>query len=357
MTKPLADGYRAEFGALDDEAWSQIVESFQDASIYQLWHCGRVRGRFSGTSRSIVLRCGEVVSATEVRLFTLPLTQRGIAYVRWGPMWRRHGGREDVDVFRQAVRALKSEYVTRRQMILRLNPRLVLEDHADCQQVLSDEGLESVSNPMQKTLLVDLSPGIEELRQRLDKKWRNCLRKAEKSQLSIASGRSGDLFDEFAILYRSMLERKRFAPTADLEGHRRLQEVLPYHLKMEVVIARQNGLACAGAIFSALGDTGTYLFGATNELGMRTSASYLVHWEVLNRLTASGFRTYDLNGINAQVNPGPYHFKKGLAGSNGREVTFASQVQAREASLTNALVLMIERSRHGLVPRFRAQMQ
>jgi lipid II:glycine glycyltransferase (peptidoglycan interpeptide bridge formation enzyme) len=78
---------------------------------------------------------------------------------------------------------------------------------------------------------------------------------------------------------------------------------------------------------------------------MRTCASYLVQWQILTQLAALGVSQYDLNGIDPVANPGVYHFKKGLAGRLGTEVTFAGHFQALEASLTNQSLLLVERLR------------
>jgi lipid II:glycine glycyltransferase (peptidoglycan interpeptide bridge formation enzyme) len=132
-------------------------------------------------------------------------------------------------------------------------------------------------------------------------------------------------------------------PTADIEHHRRLHGMLPAELKMDVVLAREDGRPCAGAIVATAGDTAVYLFGATNEAGMRSSGAYLVQWEVLKRLKDRGIRLYDLHGINPELNPGTYHFKKGLAPRTAKEVTFSGQVQSFEPSIRNRSLLLLER--------------
>ena len=212
---------------------------------------------------------------------------------------------------------------------------------------LADEGFTPVSHVRtRRSLLVDLAPSLEELRRDLDKKWRNCLSKAERSNLTISHGTSLELFDAFLPVYERMLDRKQLSASADIQKHRRLQQELPEHLKMRVVLASHEGAPCAGAIYTALGDTAVYLFGGTDPVGMRTSASYLVQWEVIGALKAGGSKHYDLNGIDPVANPGTYHFKQGLGGKKGREVTFAAQFQAVNFSIMNYSLLLAERVRH-----------
>jgi len=338
----LADGYRAEIDTIETADWYELAATFSDANLYQAWQGVPGEKRFAGVSRLLLKHHDEVVAAAEVRLFRVPLTSRGIAYIRWGPLWQRKGDTADPEVLRQALRALHHEYVVRRGMVLRIVPRLFVEDGPQYTTIPCDEGF-SESQPSAKSLVICLAGDLDELRKGFAQKWRNQLNKAEKVGLTLAAGTTLELFDEFSVVYREMLHRKGFAPTADIHKHRRLQGALPQDLKMGVVLARDEGRPCAGVIYSAIGETAIFVFGATNEAGMQTCASYLLQWETLKLLKDKGVREYDLHGINPELNPGTYHFKKGLAGKNGREVTFVGQLQAFNASLTNASLLLAER--------------
>jgi len=345
VTASLVRDDRVEIDATACNGWYERIAEFKDANLYQVWHHAPSGGRFNGVDRVALTRGGDVVGAAEVRLMRLPLTRSGFAYVLWGPLSRR-SDESNPAAFRQAVRALREEYVVRRGMVLRLNPRLVVEEDSSCIQALVDEGFSPVTHlRATHTLIVDVSPELDELRRDLDKKWRNCLSKAERSGVTVSSGTGLDLFDEFTAVYERMLARKQFAPSADIRKHRLLQQTLPSHLQMRMVIARQDGRPCAGAIYSAVGDTAVYLFGATDDHGMQTSAAYLVQWEIVRALKAAGVRRYDLNGVDPERNPGTYHFKRGLAGKKGIPVTFAGQFQSTNFSLGNYSLLAAERLR------------
>jgi hypothetical protein len=346
MTELAAAGYRADVDTVDGGRWHECVADFCDASLYQVW--GVTKPGEPGKDVShFVLRDGDgVVAAAEVRLFTIPLTRRGVAYVLWGPMWKRDVNGGDPRVFRQAIRGLRNEYAVRRGMILRIVPRMCLEQSREYVDILVEEGFRaSRHRKSAKSLLVDLSGDLSRMRGALDQKWRNCLNKAERAGLEVVSGSDVELFDEFTNLYAEMVERKAFAPSADIEKHRRIQEILPVELKMDVVLVRHEEQTCAGAIYSSIGDTAVYLFGATNERGMRTCGSYLVQWSVLKQLKERGVSRYDLNGISARGNPGVYHFKRGLAGRNGLEVTLVGEYQSFEASIANGSLLLADRVR------------
>jgi len=342
--RPLPSEFQVEIDAIAGPPWHQLVSTFADANIYQLWQLAEPGRRADDTSRLVLKQGGDVVAAAEVRLFRVPFTGRGIAYLRWGPMWKRAGRTQNPEHFRLALRAVRNEFGDRRGLVLRLNPRLFVEEHAALIAMLSEEGYSSLPHAStEKTLIMDLSPTLEQLRAGLDRRWRNHLNKAERDGLTLETGTGDALFQAFGTLYEQMLQRKQFAPTAGLARHRRIQGTLADDLKMGVIIARHEGLPCAGAVYSAIGDTALYLFGATNDAGMRTGGSYLVQWEILNTLKRRGIREYDLHGINAESNPGTYKFKLGLAGKNGREASFAGPTQTFEPSLANHSLLFAER--------------
>jgi lipid II:glycine glycyltransferase (peptidoglycan interpeptide bridge formation enzyme) len=340
--RALDDGFRIEVDQTSPEAWYELAASFEDANLYQLWSHGAGPERFTRISRAVIKKDDQVVAAAELRLFRLPLWRRGIAYMLWGPLVRR-GDAIDVQTFRQTIRALRNEYVDRRGMVLRITPRLVQGRDDELLSVLAEEGLTPLELKARQSLVVDLRPSSDELRRDLDKKWRNCLSKAEKSDLTIVAGTSREFWDNFVAVYERLLQRKQFAPSADIEKHRRVQEALPALLKLHIVLAKRDDAVCAGAVYSALGDTAVYLFGATDDVGMRWSASYLVQWHIMQALKAQGVKYYDLNGIDPAENPGTYHFKRGLAGKRTLEVTFARQFQAADDSLGTAWVLFVEK--------------
>jgi hypothetical protein len=65
-----------------------------------------------------------------------------------------------------------------------------------------------------------------------------------------------------------------------------------------------------------MGDSAIYLLGATSDNGLDAKGSYLLQWTLIQWLKESGVRGYDLGGIDPQQNPGVYHFKRGLSGTD-----------------------------------------
>jgi lipid II:glycine glycyltransferase (peptidoglycan interpeptide bridge formation enzyme) len=171
-----------------------------------------------------------------------------------------------------------------------------------------------------RTLLLDLSPELSDLRSALRQKWRNQLNRAEKNLLELEHGTEGVLFDRFVTLYEGMVQRKGYDPGVDINEFRRMQDLLPESSKMQVLLCLSEGQDVAGAVYAAIGDTGSYLHGATGEAGMRLKGSYLCQWRMVETLRSCGYRWYDLGGIDPDLNPGVFHFKSGLSGRDASTV-------------------------------------
>ncbi len=317
----LADRYSYKAGRVEKDTWFDIIGKFRDVNIYQTWSYEAKRNGEKNMSHLILSHGDAVVAAAQVRLLDLPFLGTGIAYVRWGPLCNIRVESKNLEVFRQALRALRNEYVFRRKFLLRVYP-LPLEVPVEAvRSIFESEGyVRQAHKTGNKTLLLDIRPPLQELRKNLDQKWRNCLNHAERNNLEILEGEDDQLFGFFVRLYAHMIERKGFPPPNNISDFREVQKDLPNGWKSRIFLCRDKSGFGAGAICSALGDTGVYLYGATDRIGMANKGSYLLQWRILQWLKDVGCVDYDLNGIDPNLNPGTHRFKAGIAGKAGREV-------------------------------------
>jgi lipid II:glycine glycyltransferase (peptidoglycan interpeptide bridge formation enzyme) len=337
--RELPGGYTCEVDTADERTWNEILDTFADANVYQTWAYGEVRAGTRNVSRLVLKRGNEVIAAAEVRLVRVPLLRIGIAYVRWGPLWRRRGAPPDPEVARLAIRALRNEYACRRGLVLRLKPAAFEEDAGEVPSLLADEGfIASGSGNRERTIVVDLTRSLEELRAGIRKEWRRQLRIAENQNLTVVAGTSDELFGDFASIYDEMVRRKQFPEPNDIREFRAIQERLPDRQKMRIFLCRAGSTTCAGLVCSALGDTAVYLFGATSDAGLEARGSYLLQWRLAEWLKTEGLALYDLHGVNAELNPGVYRFKNDLCGTNGRHVRFIGPFDCSGSFLSESSV-------------------
>jgi lipid II:glycine glycyltransferase (peptidoglycan interpeptide bridge formation enzyme) len=136
------------------------------------------------------------------------------------------------------------------------------------------------------------------------------------------------LIDQFLVPYEEMISRKGLHDSGAIAKFREVQRELQPRHKMRIFLARSGSEVCAGAIVSHLGERGIYHLGATGTNGLRTRASYVLQWRIIEWLKGRNCAIYDLHGVNRAVNPGVYEFKAGLCGKNGREVAFIGTFDA-----------------------------
>jgi lipid II:glycine glycyltransferase (peptidoglycan interpeptide bridge formation enzyme) len=342
---PLAAGFTSEVDVVDEPTWCQLLSTFNDANIYQTWSYAEVSWGLDNTSHLILKKDGRTVALAQVRVVKVPFVNIGIAYVRWGPIWQ-HSTEADEDIFRQAVRALRNEFTCKRNLLLRLFPALFEDDLPCYSTTLQEEGfsiLRGVSD--KRTILMDLSPSLDSLREGMLPHWKRELKVAERKQLQVIEGDQDDLFAAFIEIYKEMVSRKQFVEPNDINHFRLIQAKLPTELKMRIMLCKQDDDISSGLICSAIGNKAVYLFGATSNAGMKSRGSYLLHWKLLETLKQQGISVYDLNGINPARNPGTYKFKSDLAGSNGREVLFMGRFEAHPGNLEEFCVKSAESAR------------
>ena len=149
------------------------------------------------------------------------------------------------------------------------------------------------------------------MRARMHQKWRNQLKKAERSQLrivdqSLQAGRHDWFFKQDAAQqktrgYTSYPAGLLLAYEAANKGQARLYTAL------------QDGEPVAAMLLLKHGAMATYQAGVTTDAGRRTCAHNLLLWRMMSDLHRRGFEALDLG--RADLNPGLTRFKRG-SGAN-----------------------------------------
>jgi hypothetical protein len=353
-----ASDWQVEVDRCTPTEWAQMLDIFADANLYQTHAYGTVRWGEENLSHIVLRRDGEVVAMAQLRVLRPAPVPFGVAYLRWGPLFRRIGYFLDAEAVSQMGDALQQEYVIRRKLLLRVIPHVA---SGSAEAAILQAGLRRfqsdswASGDSECTFLLDLSSPLDELRRQLDKKWRNQLTNAEKRGLSIVSGTGSKEYAVFRTLYRQMRQRKTFETTVDVEEFGRIQEALPERHRLRIMIAYEGEIAIAGLVASAMGDTGIYLLGATGDAGLNAKGAYLLQWSLIAWLKEKGCTRYDLGGIDPASNPGVYHFKKGLSGA---DVTYLPPLMACRNALSCRLMkagLAIRRRTRDYTGRLRAR--
>jgi hypothetical protein len=328
-----------EVDAIDEGSWNELTTQFSDLSIYQTWSYEAVKSGEEKLSHLVVRQAGNIVAAVQARVLHLPYINCGLAYVRWGPMSRRSGDELGLDALQRALQALRTEYVERRGLSVRILPRISGESNDSVRAILEHEGYAwRPGARVKSTILIDLRPSLDDLYRGLHHKWRYHLNKARRQKLTVVEGDHDECFLHFERIHREMVRRKRLVNFVDVTELKKVQRRLPPSLKMRVFLCSADGDFCAAGICSAIGDTALYLFGATSDRGMTCDGSYLVHWNMLAWAKSQACQSYDLNGIDPVRNAGGYQFKRQLSAGHGREVSFVGEYDAHPSRVMQLLM-------------------
>lgn len=310
--------YNVEVDKVNKEEWSNLLPEFADAAIYQTWSYGAVRWGNKNISHLVLKKKGAVVGLSQLVIKKISVIGAGIAYVPWGPLWRKEASEYNINNLKALLLSLYKEYVVNRKLLLRIAPNIIENnDSREICSIFEELGFKkNISVAPYRTLLLDLSPSLLEIRKKLDQKWRNQLNRSEKNSLTTVEGNSDELYDIFLGLQKEMQSRKQYEPGVDYDEFREIQKNLLQPLKMRIVVCEYESKPVVATIMSAIGDTGIYLLGATGDKGLNLKGAYISQWLMIKWLKERGCKWYDLGGINPEKNPGVYHFKVGLSGKD-----------------------------------------
>jgi lipid II:glycine glycyltransferase (peptidoglycan interpeptide bridge formation enzyme) len=332
--KMLDSDYTLEVDKIEKVVWDKELLKFDDATIYQTWSYGSVRWGESNLSHLVLKRKGEIISLAQLSIKKIPIVNCGIAFIPWGPVWKKKGASYDFESIRYFIKALREEYVLRRHLLIRITPNTIKGDDNAIHNILEEEKFVFKSNPY-RTLLIDLSLSIEELTEGSARRWRRALKTAEKKGLKVIEGTEEQLYEKFKILYVEMVARKRFVPGIDINEFQEIQKDLPESFKMKIMLCEYEGEIISALIASLIGQKGVGLLGATGNKGMNLGGFNLLNWRMIKWMKERGALWYDFGGYNPVENPGTAGFKDGLP---GRDVFHIGQFEACESLLSSCLV-------------------
>jgi hypothetical protein len=179
--------------------------------------------------------------------------------------------------------------------------------------LMADLGFRAASPRGWESVWIDLGLDLDLMRKRLHGKWRNMLTSAEKAGLTLEVGKSDELFDWILRRYGQVMSARYFrGPPPKLL--RDLRRRVSGDDELVVFRAMHDGDAVAGICVASHGSAATYLLGWNGDRGRALKANQYLLWQAIVNLKTSGFRWFDLGGVDEETTPGIAAFKLGLGG-------------------------------------------
>ena len=320
----------------DRTFWHRSMQDFDDANIYQTWNFAVLAQNEKILKHLAIYSNQNLIGLVQVRIRIVPILNRGIAYILNGPVWQKRNQENNIQILSDIFVALRKEFVVNQKLLLRIKP-YIFSDRISNFNFIEKLGFKQVEKVRQyQTLVLYLNKDLDEIRKSFKSKWRNHLNQSEKKGLEINEGTDQELYKDFLEIYSQMIGRKKFKENVDPYKMGEMNEELDDENKLKIFIAYKDQLPVASIIGTAIGDTGIYLLGASNEIGMKNKGSYLLQWEMIKWLKQKGCQRYDLGGINLDDNPGVYNFKSGITEQEvfgmGTFETYESRISKRIVS-------------------------
>jgi Acetyltransferase (GNAT) domain len=312
-----------EIDTLAAAEWDRIASEFDDQNYDQIacYSAGQWGDR---VSHILLRRHGKPIAGARVAIITLPAIRHGLAFLRFGPFWRRHGETSDIATYRAAIGALVHEYCVRRGHFLTVIPRPNPEFYAEETKVLAEFGFAVRRQfPDPNRYLVDLSLDEEAQMKSLDQKWRYNLRQARANNFEIKLCESEEDIRTFQSLHAGMVTRKGFYNADMVDLLPKLAADLPENSRPHIVLASYQGRPVVGAAVAILGDTAYYVFGGSDDASLQLKGGYALQWWIIRWLSQKNVRWYDLGGEAGEQ--GLRQFKKGLVGKRGAVVNMTGE--------------------------------
>jgi len=299
-----------------DDLWSKVGSN----NLLQSWEYGEAK-RLSGSwtpSRYVFESVdGEQVAIVQVLAKTIPLIG-GIARINRGPLLLSKNMTGSPCNYLEVLKSL---------LVLRKNKKwwffFIAPEVSKGQMKSAD--LESLGLKLRKTnpwgsSLLDLSADADDLMKSLNGKWRNLLRKSQKTDLQVRqiAGNQRE-FESLIALYENMQKDKGFIGIP-LKLLRELGRCEGQAWNFRAYVGEFNDVEdssedLAGMLMSVRhGNTATYLIGYTGYSGRKTNLNYLLLWQAILDAKADGCKHFDLGGLNSNTPKGVAHFKRGLSG-------------------------------------------
>lgn len=212
-----------------------------------------------------------------------------------GPLWfEGFGGEADWSAF---LKTLRTEYPRRFGRVMRFIP--------EASTLPPTRDFKRRGSAGYQTIWLDLRIGAESLRAELEKKWRNALAKAERSEAVTEWDDTGRDVPWLLKCYQLDKAHKNYDGASP--------ELLRAMERQGARILTGRVGNDAGVLFILHGQSATYQIGWSGAAGRDMNAHNLLLWNALHQLKDRGIKDLDLGGINDDAQ-GLKGFKEGLGG-------------------------------------------
>jgi peptidoglycan pentaglycine glycine transferase (the first glycine) len=272
----------------DRAAWEQLVKT--SGSFLQSWRWGELRQAQGWQCVRLVAEDGPCLIGVMQVLQRRFLPLGSMLYVPRGPALAEERALEPL------LAALHPLARQRHAWFARVEPDLpAAPEHVALLQRL---GLRPapVTVQLPHTVVVDLTPGPEEILADFKATWRRYIRHSPKRGVRVREGAAGDL-EAFYALERETAERQGILGRS-LDYYRQFYQQFA-GAGAHLWLAELHGDLLSAIMTLEFGNTCTYLYGGSTRRHSDVHPNYLLQWTAMLHARDAGCRRYDLWGTGA----------------------------------------------------------
>lgn len=279
----------------EDAEWDAFVASHPNGSILQTTNWARLKNRFGWTSHRVWLKKdGRFVAGAQILFRSALLGMFKMAYIPHGPLvdW------SDDEQIKVLFNQIDQSVYQNRAGILKLEP-LLWEDEfgienwaAVCQRGGLIVPTDTVQPP--RTVMIDIRGSDEEILAAMKSKTRYNIRLSDRKDVIVREGKAADL-PKFIQLIQMTGQRDNFG-THDPRYYRDAFELFAPE-NAALLIAEYDEQPLAAAFVTAIGQTATYLYGASSDQERNRMPAYAVQWAAIQWAKQKDCTQYDMWGV------------------------------------------------------------
>lgn len=266
-------------------AWDEFVLAQPRAHLLQLSRWGILKSRFGWEARIVTINdMDEIQAGALVLLRRLPFVAAKMAYL---PMGAYISGSTSHERLWNAIRR-KS-----RAAFLKIEPGAFAVGQAPDLAAMGFFRSPQTIQPA-ATIIIDIDADDEAIMRRMNQGTRRKIRKSLAGDILYKEGAEADL-PEFNRLMQQTGARNEFGV------HNAAYFAAVHELFMpergSLLLAEHEGELLAAIMIFAVGETASYLYGASSRSKSNLYATYGIQWEAIQWAKRRGCRYYDLWGV------------------------------------------------------------
>jgi peptidoglycan pentaglycine glycine transferase (the first glycine) len=301
---------------LDAPVWNDTLECLPIQHVLQTWEWGAFKERHGWQAERWLWTASGVPKAAALMLHrSVPGLPGPVMYVPKGPLLD-YG---DAALLARVLSDLEELGRGRRALFLKLDPDLQIDTPQGEAAValMRQRGWRFSREQVQfvNTLMLDLSPSLDELLRGMKSKWRYNVRLAARRGVVVRPGGVEDL-SLLYDMYRETSLRDRFVIRPEAYYQDAWGAFISARLA-QPLIAEVEGQPVAMLILFQFGKRAWYMYGASRSVHRERMPNHLLQWEAIRWAKERGCTAYDLWGAPRKLDPsdpmwGVHRFKQGF---------------------------------------------